>query len=241
MAETKSRILYILKYLWQNTDAEHYATTGDILTHLKENGISCDRKTIPGDIAKLCDKVTSALNVWHNKTNDKFGFIEDAHFDKWLDFYKPFAYDILKTARGLSANGKLESKVLFVMESAWDAFDIIFTEEVEKASLIHGDMNVMNILADKDLNLVAVIDPLESKWADKEYELFQLRNLTGDKFGLYDMYKKKYPVSKNCDIKTAFYALYHEVYCYIISGNKVNFILMPLVKRMKKELEKINK
>ena len=55
MAETKSRILYILIYLWQNTDAEHYATTGDILTYLKENGISCDRKTIPGDIAKLCD------------------------------------------------------------------------------------------------------------------------------------------------------------------------------------------
>ena len=25
------------------------------LTYLKENGISCDRKTIPGDIAKLCD------------------------------------------------------------------------------------------------------------------------------------------------------------------------------------------
>lgn len=44
MAETKSRILYILIYLWQNTDAEHYATTGDILTYLKENGISCDRK-----------------------------------------------------------------------------------------------------------------------------------------------------------------------------------------------------
>lgn len=55
MAETKSRILYILIQLWQNTDAEHYATTGDILTYLKENGISCDRKTIPGDIAKLCD------------------------------------------------------------------------------------------------------------------------------------------------------------------------------------------
>ena len=35
MAETKSRILYILKYLLQNTDAEHYATTGDIFTYLK--------------------------------------------------------------------------------------------------------------------------------------------------------------------------------------------------------------
>lgn len=34
MSDTKSRILYILKYLWQNTDAEHYVTTGDILTYL---------------------------------------------------------------------------------------------------------------------------------------------------------------------------------------------------------------
>ena len=40
MAESKSRLLYILKYLWQNTDDEHYATTADILTFLKGNGIS---------------------------------------------------------------------------------------------------------------------------------------------------------------------------------------------------------
>ena len=55
MAESKSRLLHILKYLWQNTDAGHYTTTADILAFLKGNVISCDRKTIPGDIAKLCD------------------------------------------------------------------------------------------------------------------------------------------------------------------------------------------
>ena len=55
MSGMKSRLLYVLKYLWQSTDAEHYATTGDILTYLRENGISCDRKTIPSDIQKLCD------------------------------------------------------------------------------------------------------------------------------------------------------------------------------------------
>ena len=55
MSEGKNRLLYVLKFLWQNTDAEHYATTADILTYLDERGISCDRKTIPGDIQKLCD------------------------------------------------------------------------------------------------------------------------------------------------------------------------------------------
>lgn len=55
MSEGKNRLLYVLKFLWQNTDAEHYATTADILTYLKKCGIPCDRKTIPGDIQKLCD------------------------------------------------------------------------------------------------------------------------------------------------------------------------------------------
>ena len=50
MAESKSRLLHILKYLWQNTDAGHYTTTADILAFLKGNGISCDCKTIPSDI-----------------------------------------------------------------------------------------------------------------------------------------------------------------------------------------------
>lgn len=124
------------------------------------------------------------------------------------------------------------------MERAWDAFDFIFSEPVPAASLIHGDLNVMNVLADKNLKPTAIIDPLESRWADKEYDLFQLRNLTGDRFSLYETYKKNYPVSEKVDLKTAFYGLYHEVYAYISSETKVNLILMPLIRRMHQELKK---
>ena len=46
----KSRLLYVLQCLWQSTDAEHYVTTAEILAYLKDNGIVCDRKTIPRDI-----------------------------------------------------------------------------------------------------------------------------------------------------------------------------------------------
>lgn len=188
---------------------------------------------------KFADEITTVIHHWHEQTNDKFGLIGNAVYDEWLDFYKPFAYEILECARDLAKSGKLEKKVIYTMEKAWSAFEYIFSEKVETASLIHGDMNVMNIMSDKHLKPLAIIDPLESKWADKEYELFQLRNLTGEMFGLYDTYKAKYPVSEKCDIKTAFYSLYHEVYCYIISGIKVDFILMPLVKRMNKELRKV--
>ncbi len=188
--------------------------------------------------ARFADEVTTAVHHWHERTNDKFGLIGNAVYDDWLDFYRPFAADILECARDLAKSGKLEKNVLAAMERARAAFDFIFSEKVETACLIHGDMNVMNIMSDRRLRPTAIIDPLESKWADREYELFQLRNLTGDRFGLYDTYKAKYPVSEKCDLKTAFYALYHEVYAFIISGTKVNSILMPLVKRMNRELDK---
>lgn len=189
---------------------------------------------------RFADEITTVIHHWHEQTNDKYGLIGKAVYDEWLDFYQPFASDILACARELCKSGKLEKKVIHTMERAWSAFDYIFSDKVETASLIHGDMNVMNIMSDKHLKPLAIIDPLESKWADNEYELFQLRNLTGDKFGLYETYKAKYPVSDKCDIKTSFYALYHEVYAYIISGTKENFILMPLVKRMNRELDKCN-
>lgn len=186
----------------------------------------------------FADEITTALHHWHNITNDKFGVIDNPCHDEWLDLYKPFAFDILESARKLAQKGELEKKVIVSMERAWNAFDYIFSEKVKTASLIHGDLNVMNIMADKHLKTTAIIDPLECKYADKEYDLFQLRNLTGEKFGLYDMYKSKYPVSEKCDIKTSFYALYHEVYCFVSAGQKINLLLMPIVNRMNSDLEK---
>ena len=226
-------------------------------THLADDTVPMDficMEALPGstcfaDPRKLCrsrqkreafaDEVTSAIRYWHCRKNEKFGLIGDARFDTWLDFYRPFALDILETARSLAAQKKLEHKVLAAMERARDAFDVIFEEPVTEACLIHGDMNVMNILADASLKPLAVIDPLDTKWADCEYELFQLRNLTGDRFGLYQAYVSKYPVSRRCAVKTAFYGLYHEVYAYVRSGVKLNFILMPLVKRMNDELDRL--
>ena len=189
---------------------------------------------------KFADKVTSAMYAWHSKTNDKYGPIQNPNYDEWLDYYKPFAFDILQTARKMVKDGQLEPYFLRTMKRAWDNFDYIFSEKVECASLIHGDLNVMNIMADDKLNPIAIIDPLESKWADKEYDLFQLKNLTGNAFSLYKMYKSKYPTSKNCDIKVAFYAMYHEIYCYICSGKRTKFNHLRCLFQLKKELKKAN-
>lgn len=204
----------------------------DTFTHFEKLFISKKKKQ------HFAQSVATVMSFWHNQHNDKFGLVGEAVYDNWLDFYKPFAKDILDTARELYKNKKLDKKTVDTMEKAWKHFDFIFSERVTEASLIHGDLNVMNILTDNKLEIKAIIDPLESKWADKEYDLFQLRNLTGEYFGLYEAYKQLYPTSEKVDIKCAFYGLYHEIYCYISSGSKADFILKPLVKRMNKEMNK---
>lgn len=187
---------------------------------------------------KFADKVTSAMYAWHSKINEKFGPIQNPIYDDWLEYYKPLAFDVLQTARSMVNERKLETYFLDVMELAWSNFDYIFSEKIENARLIHGDLNVMNIMTDDNLNPVAIIDPLESKWADAEFDLFQLKNLTGNAFGLYEMYKSKYPTSKNCDLKVAFYALYHEIYCYISSGRRTKINHLRCLIQLKKEMRK---
>jgi predicted DNA-binding transcriptional regulator YafY len=49
----KSKLLYVLRYLEQHTDAEHPATVEEIISHLAANGISAERKSIYSDIDAL--------------------------------------------------------------------------------------------------------------------------------------------------------------------------------------------
>lgn len=186
--------------------------------------------------AAFADKITDALLFWHIQTNDFYGLTGNAVFTDWLDYYRPLAYDILKCA--MERTDLISKDVALLMQKAINGFDLIFSEPVEKPSLVHGDLNVWNILCDKRLNVTAIIDPLESKWADREFDLFQLRNVTGDKLDLYNTYKRKFKTSENCDIKCAFYGLFNEAYCTIKANIPIdnnNFYY----KWLKKELEKI--
>ena len=47
------RALYVLKYLWENTDEEHPATLVQIQSHLAELNIDAIPKTIDNDITAL--------------------------------------------------------------------------------------------------------------------------------------------------------------------------------------------
>jgi len=51
----KKKILYIMKYLLNNTDEHHPVTTNELIEHLDDLGISAERKSIYTDIETLID------------------------------------------------------------------------------------------------------------------------------------------------------------------------------------------
>lgn len=187
----------------------------------------------------FADKVVESLHSIHECKNDKFGDTMNPTFDTWQECYKTFAQDVYDYAEKLYLQKKLSKKIISAMRFAWEKFDIIFSEKVEDACLIHGDLNVLNIMVNKKNELTAFIDPLNSMYADKEYDLFQFYNLSGKKFRLGKTYAEKYGASKYYNQKIAFYGLWNEVFCVIKSNVLVPLIMNPLVKNMNRVLAQL--
>ena len=188
---------------------------------------------------EFADRVTTALHAIHSCKRDTFGDTMDAGCERWLDYYRPFAEEVLNKAEAYHAAGKLKKKVILAMRAAWEKFDVIFSEEVKEACLIHGDLNVGNIMVGRGYRITGFIDPLNSAYADREYDLFQFDNLTGKRFFLRETYLKKNGASRYCMPKLAFYGVWNEVFCYIRSGVYVGFIMDPLVKNLNKRLKEL--
>ena len=185
---------------------------------------------------RFADEVTSALHAVHCVTNGKFGDTMHPDHSSWDEVYRPFARDIAEKTRLAVSAGELPQSVGRAAEAAWERYDDIFCEEVNAASLIHGDLNTANIMVSKR-RLTGLIDPLNCMWADREYDLFQFDNLTGKRFSLSDTYIKKYGASKMVRQKLAFYGLFNEVYCFFKSGALIPLIMNPLVKNMFAQLK----
>ena len=189
---------------------------------------------------KFARDVVSGMLGWHSVTNDKFGSLGEPLYDNWYDYYKDEKQKPwLSALKELSDNGKFSKKKLQLLIEATDLFNNL-PEENTKPVLIHGDLNIMNIMADsKTLELTAFIDPCGSMWADREYDLFQLRNMWGDAYGLYEEYKRRAGSSEFTDFRVAYYASVHEAAMRLKGG-----LIVPVWEelnnaRLKKEIKKL--
>lgn len=155
--------------------------------------------------------VVNGMSEWHSVKGQKFGYLENATYDNWKDFY--IENKVTQDLRGLmklTEEGKFSQKNYDLLCRGLDIFKEIVNEP-QAPVLIHGDLNIMNIMADpKTMKVTGFIDPCGSMWADPEYDLFQFLNMWGNAYRLYDTYKATTQVSEHCDFKVAFYGALHE-------------------------------
>lgn len=195
---------------------------------------------IPSGKRRRCGGiVVDALGAIHRAKGEKYGVLQNPDCDRWLDFYRPIARRVAEwvernhTDRAHKIDGKLTDLIL----GAYERFDEIFFEPIDRPTLLHGDLNVCNFMVDRaTLTPTALIDPWRSLWGDRDYDLHQLYNLSGDRWYLYETYKKKYPTSESVDLKCAFYAMFNEIDCYIVSGQCFAFVYPKMAANLKKQM-----
>ncbi len=159
----------------------------------------------------FANDVVDGMLQWHSITGEKFGYLENATYDSWKEFYidTKVSRD-LAGLKKLMDEGKYSKKNYDLLCRGLDIFKEV-ANEPESPVLIHGDLNIMNIMADpKTMKLTGFIDPCGSMWADREYDLFQFLNMWGNAYRLYDTYKSKCQMSEHCDFKVAFYGALNE-------------------------------
>lgn len=185
------------------------------------------------------DEVITGLLDLHSVTGEKYGDLANPTHTSWLDFYREMMIEPkLAGLNELCRNGKYSRKNYELLCEATEIFYKV-AGEPEKPVLIHADINIMNIMADpKTMKLTGFIDPGDTVWADREFDLFQLRNMWGDSFGLYETYKARCKTSEHCDFKVAYYGALNEASCRL--GGALIFPLWEILcnNRLKKEMKK---
>lgn len=213
---------YQLKILSENTDVpmpQVYFTFSDYEASILAMSFIEGKNTLEASFLlkskekknAFAESVTDGMLQWHSVKGNKYGYLDNPCYDSWKDFYLgEKAEKDIYALKKLSEEGRYSKKSLELLMRGFKIFEEV-AEEPDSPVLIHGDLNIMNIMAKSDdMSLTGFIDPCGSMWADREYDLFQLLNMWGNAYNLYGTYKEKFKVSEHCDFKVAFYGAVNE-------------------------------
>lgn len=188
---------------------------------------------------RLRDSVIENLEKIQSVKGDKFGSYDNPQYENWHDYYRPFSEKVVLFAEDEVKKGNVSQYVATVMRQAFDNYDKVFSEPIGEPTLTHGDFWLPNILVDrKSLTVTGVLDPFNVIWADSNYELFAIIAGRGNKYKIYETYKKLHNISDKCDLKLEFYALFSEMYWYSIIHKKYDTFLKLKAQLLEKQLRR---
>ena len=163
--------------------------------------------------------VENLLAINEVTTSDGFGsYITKEYCKSWEEYYKSYITNLCHAVHSRKPLLFSKSNVK-LMDKLYESYDKIFSVPVAQSCLIHGDYNLWNLIADpKTNNLLAVIDPFESIFADRELELYQLQNANGDEYGLLENYASHIVLSDNFEVKNPYYFFWNDMTHMVKTG-----------------------
>jgi fructosamine-3-kinase len=174
----------------------------------------------------------------HSVQGEKYGDLHQATHTNWRTYYQEtIEIPILTGLERLVREKKFDAnKYELLCKGSQQVAKI--SAEPESSVLIHGDLSIANIMADpKTMELTGFIDPTGTMWADREYDLFQLQNMWGNHYGLYDAYKANRTMEKHCDLRVAYYGALNEAACYLRVGKEYKMWQWLWNRRLRNQLK----
>lgn len=114
----------------------------------------------------------------------------------------------------------------------------VLCEPVQRPSLIHGDLNLWNVMVDPNtMRITGVNDPFDCCRADRELELFQLENATGKRFALLPKYKERVALSQYFEIKKNYYHFWDDIKHLALAGLYQEKALLKLGRKLLRAME----
>lgn len=178
----KNRPLYILKYLWDNTDEEHPAIIKDIIAHLEKNGIHTNRKTVASDLADLQD---SGFDIVLNKSRQNKYFIGNRTLE--LAELKMIV-DAIQAAKFIS-----ESKSMSLIEKVTALGSPYQEEQLKRRLYVEGKVKTTNEAVNYIVDFLqsAIISQFAVEFQYIEYSAEKEKKLKHDgywyRFSPYDL------------------------------------------------------
>ncbi|MGN0772118.1 MAG: fructosamine kinase family protein [Christensenellales bacterium] len=158
-------------------------------------------------------EVVNQAIALHRAANHTYGYVNGKQYNTWQSFYYDLSIEMLARIKKGAEQGLMQKQSLALMEYALSQFDYIFSDEIKAPSLIHGDLNIGNVIV-KGSAVSAIIDPMGVMWGDREIELFQFECSGSDKYDLLEKYFSVNKPSTKFEIKNAYYKTFAEANHY---------------------------
>jgi aminoglycoside phosphotransferase (APT) family kinase protein len=184
-------------------------------------GVNASKLEFPTKVIErqFVEAIVRNLLAWHAISNPRgFGQIGGPFYGTWTEYFQHQISGYHEAVHQEQLAAAVSGYVMGVIDRSFAALAQIFRNSAHVSSLVHGDYNLWNVLADPDTcEPTGIIDPIDAGWADREIDLFHLANCRPE-LGLLNRYLQEIELDGLFRVRYTFYRFWDDVKHYVRMG-----------------------